>query len=66
MYTEQQVADRLEISISRLHELLDKHIFNEGTRRPANLTFTNSEVVLLAFWQRSQPKGAVLRMPKRC
>ena len=65
MYTEQEVADRLEISVSRLHQLLDKHIFNQGARRPANLTFTNSELVLLGFWNRSQPKGTLVRMPKR-
>jgi hypothetical protein len=65
MYTEQEVASLLEISIPRLYELLDKHIFNDGSRRPANLTFTNAELVLLGFWQRSQPKGKLVRMPKR-
>ncbi|MGA3213413.1 MAG: hypothetical protein ABSD20_19075 [Terriglobales bacterium] len=65
MYTEQEVADHLEISVARLHQLLDKHIFNQGTRRPADLTFTKSEVVLLGFWHRSQPRGTLVRMPKR-
>jgi hypothetical protein len=65
MYSEQEVADLLDITISRLHDLLDQHIFNEGTPRPENLTFTNSELVLLGFWQRTQPNPKVVRMPRR-
>ena len=65
MYTEQEVADHLDISLSRLHELLDKHIFNDGSRRPQDLTFTNADVLLLNYWHRSQPAGKLVRMPKR-
>lgn len=65
LYTEEEIAGLLGISIERLHELLDHHIFNDGTMRPPDLTFSNSELVLLAFWERSEPNPKVLRMPRR-
>ncbi len=65
MYTEREVADLLGISVSRLYDLLDEHIFNDGTSRPADLTFTNQELLLLGFWQRSQPNPKIVRMPRR-
>ena len=64
-YTEQEAAELLGISVSRLHDLLDEHIFNNGTARPSDLTFTNSDVVLLGFWRRTQPNPKVVRMPRR-
>jgi len=64
-YSEAEVAGILQISLERLHRLLDKHIFNDGTSRPHNLTFTNSELLLLQFWNRSEPNPKVLRMPRR-
>jgi hypothetical protein len=65
VYSEQEIADRLGISVSRLHDLLDRHIFNNGTTRPGGLTFTHSELVLLEFWLRGEPNPKVLRMPRR-
>lgn len=65
LYTEQEIANLLGISIEHLHELLDEHIFNDGTSRPAELTFTNSELILLGFWHKEEPNPKVLRMPKR-
>jgi len=65
MYSEQEAADFLGISITRLHEMLDRHIFNDGTLRPSQLTFTNAEVLLLGFWQRTEHNPKVLRMPRR-
>jgi hypothetical protein len=65
MYTEQDAADALGISLSRLHELLDQHIFNDGAPRPAGLTFTTSELLLLSYWQRTELNSKVLRMPRR-
>lgn len=65
LYTEQEAAEQLGISASRLNELLDRHIFNDGTPRPKRLTFTNSELVLLGFWNRLHPNPKVLRMPRR-
>jgi prophage maintenance system killer protein len=65
MYSEQEAADLLEISLFRLYNLLDEHVFNDGTARPADLTFTSSELVLLGFWHRLEPNPKVLRMPRR-
>jgi hypothetical protein len=65
LYSEQEVADLLGISIEHLHELLDNNVFNDGTPRPPQLTFTNSELILLGFWQRGEPNPKVLRMPRR-
>jgi hypothetical protein len=65
LHTENEVADMLGISLEQLHQLLDEHIFNDGSFRPTDLTFTNSELVLLSFWQRSEPNAKVVRMPRR-
>ena len=65
MYTEQDAADILGISVSRLHDLLDENIFNDGSRRPPDLSFTSQELLLLGFWQRSRPNPKVVRMPRR-
>lgn len=65
LYTEQEAADFLGVSVSRLYNLLDGHIFNDGSPRPADVTFTNSDLVLLRFWLRSEPNPKVVRMPRR-
>jgi hypothetical protein len=65
LYSEQETADLLGISVPRLYNLLDRHIFNDGTTRPPALTFTHSEVVLLGFWLRSEPNPKVVSMPRR-
>ena len=64
-FTEAEVADALGISISRLHWLLDEHIFNDGSLRPADITFNASDIKLLSFWHRSTPNPKVVRMPNR-
>ncbi len=65
LYSESEAAEQLGISVARLHELLDRNIFNDGSCRPANLTFTNAELVLLGFWEQSEGSRKVLRMPRR-
>ena len=65
LYTEQDAAEFLGVSISRLYSLLDAHIFNDGSPRPANLTFTNSDLVLLRFWLNGETRSNVVRMPRR-
>ena len=65
LYSEQEVAGRLGISVSRLYDLLDRHIFNDGTARPEALTFTHAELVLLEFWLNCEPNPKLLRMPHR-
>jgi hypothetical protein len=64
-YSEAEAADALGISVSKLYSLLDEHVFNDGSPRPASLTFTGSELLLLEFWNRSTPNPKVVRMPKR-
>jgi len=64
-HSEEEVAGMLDISISRLHDLLDRNIFNDGTPRPPHLTFTDSDVLLLGFWRLTEPHPKVLRMPRR-
>lgn len=64
-YTEAEAADFLGISISRLHMLLDDHIFNDGSARPSGLQLRASDIVLLEFWNRSTENPKVLRMPRR-
>ncbi|MGZ4789847.1 MAG: hypothetical protein ACXVZV_01320 [Terriglobales bacterium] len=64
-YTEAEAAEMIGISISRLHMLLDEHIFNDGSARPPDLHLRSSDIVLIAFWNRSTENPKVLRMPRR-
>ncbi len=64
-YSEPEAAGYLHISIAELHSLLDEHIFNDGSPRPENLTFVESDLVLLGFWSKSQEGPKVIRMPRR-
>jgi hypothetical protein len=64
-YTEAQASQLLNISISRLHLLLDTHVFNDGTARPEQLSFRPSDLALLSFWNRTTPNPKVVRMPRR-
>jgi len=64
-YTELETADYLNISLTRLHSLLDEHIFNDGTPRPDHLTFSDADLVLLEFWVKGEENPKVIRMPRR-
>jgi hypothetical protein len=65
-YTEIEAANSLGISISELHGLLDQHIFNDGNRRPEELSFSEADLVLLGFWSKAKVNNPkVLRMPIR-
>jgi hypothetical protein len=64
-YSELEAADYLNISITRLHSLLDEYIFNDGTARPEDLSFCEADLVLLGFWMKSQENPKVIRMPRR-
>ena len=64
-FSEAEAAGYLDISIGELHSLLDEHIFNDGTQRPADLNFCESDLVLLGFWKKSQENPKVVRMPRR-
>jgi hypothetical protein len=65
VYTEKEAARELGISLTRLYQILDENIFNDGTRRPPDMTFQASDLILLSFWLRSMPNPKVLRMPRR-
>lgn len=64
-YSEAQAIEVLNISLARLHLLLDTHVFNDGTPRPAELSFRSSDLALLSFWNRTTPNPKVVRMPRR-
>ncbi|HWR16212.1 MAG TPA: hypothetical protein VN577_15395 [Terriglobales bacterium] len=64
-YTEAEAAAILGISLSRLHQLLDENIFNDGSARPSDIRLRDTDLVLLEFWNRSTGNPKVLRMPHR-
>ncbi len=64
-FSEIEAAEALGISITRLHVLLDEHVFNDGGDRPTEVKFRASDLVLLEFWDRSTPNPKVVRMPRR-
>jgi hypothetical protein len=63
--TEQEAAQWLGISVEELHRLLDEHIFNNGTARPAEVHFTQSDLLLLSYWCDKPRNNKVLSMPRR-
>ena len=64
--TENEAAQWLGISVERLHRLLDEHIFNNGTPRPSEIRFTQSDLLLLSYWCDKRGSGQkVLSMPTR-
>jgi len=63
-YTEQEAAAELKISVDRLHHLLDRKLFNDGSSRPASVSFQSTDLILLRFWlEQDQPK--LIQMPTR-
>ncbi len=64
-YTETEAAEVLGISLGRLRQLLDDHVFNDGKPRPEQLNFRLSDIILLEFWDRSTPNPKIVRMPRR-
>ena len=62
-YTEMEAAEALGISMPRLHLLLDEHLFNDGSHRPAEVHFRASDLIILGFWHKSTPNPKVVRMP---
>ena len=67
LYDEREAAAALGITVARLHELLDRHIFTEGNSRPPSLHFTSNDLLLLGYWSHSLRTGSheVITMPKR-
>ncbi len=67
LYDEKEAAAALGITVSRLHEILDQHIFTEGNKRPQGLRFTSSDLLLLGYWSNAEHTAMhdVITMPKR-
>lgn len=64
LYTEQEAAESLGISLPRLQSLLDDHVFGGELQRPPELTLRYTDLVLLSIWNGQQPANVVC-MPKR-
>ena len=66
-FSETEAAQYLGITISRLHQLLDQHVFTGDCRRPECIEFTSSDLLLLRYWntQEPPPRSGVIEMPKR-
>lgn len=65
LFTEAEAAQRLGVSLQRLHRVLDENIFNNGDQRPPECVFRSSDLVVLAFWLQTHLSRKVLRMPRR-
>jgi len=67
LYDEKEAAAALGITVARLHEILDQHIFTSGNPRPEALQFTSSDLLLLGYWSNSPRTvpNEVITMPKR-
>lgn len=66
-YSEAEAAKALGTSVAQLDAVLDEHIFNDGTPRPAQIELQASDLLLLAYWLDTTqvPENKVLPMPKR-
>ena len=53
-YNERQAAEALGISIEKLNAILDRHIFNDGGPRPANVEFAPSDLLIISYWVDTQ------------
>jgi hypothetical protein len=62
-YNETEAAQSLGISLARLHQLLDEHLFNDGSGRPEAVIFRASDLTILSFWHQSTPNPKIVRMP---
>jgi hypothetical protein len=63
-YTEVEAATELKISVDRLHNLLDRKLFNDGSSRPVAVSFQSTDLILLRFWlEQDQPR--LIQMPTR-
>jgi hypothetical protein len=67
LYDEKEAAAALGITVARLHEVLDQHIFTDGNPRPQALHFNANDLLLLGYWCNGPRIGKheVITMPKR-
>lgn len=64
IYTEEEAARALGISLLRLHMKLDENVFNDGAPRPMHVLLEPSDMVLLEFWCNQPLHPKVVRMPR--
>lgn len=68
LYSEQEAADLLGVSMFQLRNVLDRHIFNDLYPRPERVQFLYSDILLLDYWieqQTSAPNTNLVAMQKR-
>ncbi len=65
LYTEEQAAEALGISLLHLRTILDANVFNDGAPRPEEVLLEASDLVLLDFWSEMTPNPKVVLMPRR-
>lgn len=65
IYTEEEAARALGISLLRLHMILDENVFNDGPPRPMHVLLEPSDMVLLEYWSNQPPHAKVVRMPRQ-
>jgi hypothetical protein len=65
LYSEREASEALGIALPLLHIILDQHIFNDGTPRPANVEFTSSDLLMISYWVEKTPMENVLTMPSK-
>ena len=63
-YSEAEAVDRLGISVERLYELLDEHVFTTGEPRPPTCVFRHSDLLLLRYWNQHE-SGLKLVPPRK-
>jgi hypothetical protein len=66
LFSETEAAAALGVTVTRLHQVLDEHIFTNGIARPHEIQFTSEDLLLLGYWC-STPRVAheVITMPLR-
>ncbi len=64
-YSEQEAANSLGITVSLLHNVLDKYVFNDGTPRPQTLELTLADVLLVSFWLGEMAATKVVSIAQR-
>jgi hypothetical protein len=66
VYSEQEAANSLSISLNTLHNILDRHVFNDGIPRPQTMELLLADVLLVAYWMDEECVGQkVVTMGRR-
>jgi hypothetical protein len=54
-FTDYEVAEQLNISLDRLHALLDLNVFNDGGEKPEKINFRPQDLVMIGIWHKVTP-----------